>query len=489
MASSFGGTIKLQGESEYKKALADITGNLKVLNSEMKVVTSQYDKNDKSAESLGAQNEVLNKKIEEQKNKVELLSKALADAETETGENSSTTKKWQIELNNAQAELNKLVKTSSDNTKAMEESADATEDFGDKAKDSGQKALSLGDIIKANLISEAVIGGVKALASGIASVGSSMTEALTNGASYADNILTLSTQTGIASDKLQKYQAISELTDVSLDTVTGSMAKMTKSLETNADTYKNLGVSIYDANGQLRDSEDIFNETLGALGEMENATERDALAMSLFGKSAQDLNPLIALGTEELNNLGDQAVKMGAVLSDDAMASLGALDDEMQIFASTTSATGNILASAFAPAVSSLLGGVNDLGAGFNYLISSIVNGDEGGITEASAMMSESISSMVDNIAEQLPKMMEIAQSLISTLLNVLTENLPKIIQGGMEILTSLLNGITSALPQILPVMVQAIMTISQGLIQNLPTILQAGITILVELVKGIAQS
>ena len=70
---AFGGTVKLTGESEYKKALADITSNLKVLNSEMKVVTSQYDNNDKSAENLTQQNDVLNKKIAEQKEKVDIF--------------------------------------------------------------------------------------------------------------------------------------------------------------------------------------------------------------------------------------------------------------------------------------------------------------------------------------------------------------------------------------------------------------------------------
>ena len=79
--SGFGGTVKLTGESEYRKALSDITSNLKVLNSEMKVITSQYDRNDKSVENLSRQNVTLNKRVEEQKQKVEILKKALADAE------------------------------------------------------------------------------------------------------------------------------------------------------------------------------------------------------------------------------------------------------------------------------------------------------------------------------------------------------------------------------------------------------------------------
>ena len=119
--SSFGGVIKLKGESEYRKALSSITSNLKVLTSELKVVTSQYDKNDKSVESLSSQNEVLTKKIVEQKEKVITLSKALSDAIKETGENSETTKYWRVQLNNAQSDLNKLKVNVDNNTKSIRE--------------------------------------------------------------------------------------------------------------------------------------------------------------------------------------------------------------------------------------------------------------------------------------------------------------------------------------------------------------------------------
>lgn len=161
MASkSFGGSVKLTGESEYQKALRGITDNLKVLNSEMKVVTSQYDKNDNSSSKLKATSEVLNKKIEEQKNKVNLLKKALEDAERETGENSDTTKKWQMQLNNAEAELNDLNKELKDQHENLDKS--------------GEGALKLGDVIKGNLISDGIISGVKMLGSAIKSVGTAL---------------------------------------------------------------------------------------------------------------------------------------------------------------------------------------------------------------------------------------------------------------------------------------------------------------------------
>lgn len=168
MASkSFGGTIKLQGESEYRKALTNISSNLKVLTSEMRVVESQYDKNDKSTSNLTKQNEVLNKKIQEQKEKVEILTKALEDSKSETGENSETSKKWQVELNNAKAELNKLEKTVDDNTQSMN-------DFGESEEDASEKGLKLGDVIKGHLISDAIKAGLRAVADGMKKVVSSL---------------------------------------------------------------------------------------------------------------------------------------------------------------------------------------------------------------------------------------------------------------------------------------------------------------------------
>jgi hypothetical protein len=178
---AFGGTVKLTGESEYKKALADITGNLKVLNSEMKVVSTAYDKNNASANDLQSTNQTLNKKLEEQKGKVEVLKKALEDAKKETGENSDTTKKWQTELNNAQAEVNKTSQAIAKNEDVLKKMEKANvsntkelKEFEEQEKKAGESTIILGDLIKANLTSDAIVGGVKALASGVKAVGGAM---------------------------------------------------------------------------------------------------------------------------------------------------------------------------------------------------------------------------------------------------------------------------------------------------------------------------
>ena len=499
--AGFGGTVKLTGESEYKKALADITGNLKVLNSEMKIVTSQYDRNDKSTENLSQQNEVLNKKIAEQKEKVNILSKALADAEQETGKNSSTSQKWQTELNNAQAELNKLVKNVNDNEKAMEQSAVATkenaesvEDFGKEAEDSGKKALSLGDIIKANLISDAIKAGLSALADGVKAVGSAMAESLSAGAEYADNTLTMSTVTGISTENLQKYNAVAELVDVSTETMTKSMAKNLKSMTSAqegtgamAEAYGKLGVSVTNADGSLRDSETVYWETIDALKNVTDETERDSIAMVLLGKSAQELNPLIAQGSEGIKALGDEAVKMGAVLSEDALDSLGAVDDEMQRFSSITSATSNLFASAFAPAISTLMGGVNDLGSSFNYLLSSIIGGDSGGVENAMNMINEVIQSLFANLETILPQLLDLVQNLLTSAVDLILNNGLWFVNAGEQILQSLISGISDNIGMLMETVLILVSWITTTILENLPMVLDTGIQMIVSLVQGIS--
>ena len=500
--SSFGGTVKLTGESEYRKALSEISSNLKVLNSEMKTVTSQYEKNDTSVENLSAQNDILNKKIQEQQKSVSILTDALENSKKETGENSAETKSWQIKLNEAQAELNKLNRQVETNASTMNKAVDVTkdeaeavEDFGEEAEKSGGKALSLGDIIKANLISDAIKGGLKALADGFKAIGQGIGECLSAGTSYADNILTLSTQTGLSTATLEKYNAVAELTDVSMDTLTGSMSRNIKAMsqardgsKTYAEAYEKLGVSVTNADGTLRDSEEVYWETIDALKGITNETERDALAMQLFGKSAQDLNTVIEMGSEGVAEYTQKAVDMGAVLGGEGLQALGNLDDEFQIFKSTMSSTKNILASAFAPALTSVMGGVNNLTGAFNGLLSAVISGDEGGVKNAMATISEEVKAMVENISEIAPKLVGIVTDLLETVIQVIADNLPTILQKGAEMLSSLLSGISQNLVKIIPVILSVVQTLLGAILDNLPLVIDMGIKMLVALIDGIAE-
>ena len=223
---SFGGSVKLTGESEYQKALRGISDNLKVLNSEMKVVTSQYDKNDSSQNKLKATSDVLNKKIAEQESKIKVLKNALAQSEQETGKNSDTTKKWKVQLNEAEAELNDMNKELKDQHGNLEES--------------GEKALKLSDIIKGNLISAGIMTGIKALGSAIKSVGSAFIDigkqAIQSYAQYEQLVGGVDTLFGESSAKVQEYASNAFKTsgmsaNQYMETVTSFSASLIQSLD------------------------------------------------------------------------------------------------------------------------------------------------------------------------------------------------------------------------------------------------------------------
>ncbi len=154
MADNFGLKIGVEGEKEFKKALADINQSFKVLGSEMKLVSSQFDKNDKSVQALSARNNVLNKEIEVQKQKIETLRSALQNASDSFGETDRRTQSWQIQLNNAETALNDMERELSDNNAALEEAnsnygraEDALEDMDSEMDDVTDSADDMGDEI------------------------------------------------------------------------------------------------------------------------------------------------------------------------------------------------------------------------------------------------------------------------------------------------------------------------------------------------------
>lgn len=174
MADDFGLKIGLEGEKEFKKALSEINQSFKVLGSEMKVVQSQFDKNDNSVEALTARNQVLNKEIDAQKEKIETLRAALDNASASFGENDRRTQNWQIQLNNAEAALNKMVREVEENGKAMDDLGDNsdkagdamdglgkdTKDAGEAMEDASKKSHTLADALKNGLVAAAEAAAV-----------------------------------------------------------------------------------------------------------------------------------------------------------------------------------------------------------------------------------------------------------------------------------------------------------------------------------------
>jgi len=465
-------------------------------------VESQFDKNDNSVEALTARNTVLEKSIEAQKQKIETLRAALANAAESFGENDKRTQNWQIQLNNAEAALNGMERELKDNNAALENAAegfdeaeDQADDFGNEVEDAGKEAdeaggkfETLGNICKAT---GAAIGAAFAAVSAAAvAAGKALVDMSKEGAAYADTVLTESTVTGIATDKLQEYMYAAELVDVSTDTLTKSMAKQIKSMKSAADgsksmaeAYSTLGVEVTDASGNLRDSDTVYWELIDSLGRIENETERDALAMTVLGKSAQELNPLIEAGAERMNELGEQAHADGYVVSEEMLAAYGALDDQLQYLSVGATAAKNALGTVLLPVLTDLAGeGVDLLGEFTNGILEA--NGDIGKMSD---VIGDILPKMLNVIMEYVPEIMEIATEIVLSLVKAITDNLPAIVETASQIVLTLLNGLIEALPQIADGALQLITALVNGLIANLPRILEVAMQVIAQLANGIS--
>lgn len=371
----------LSGEKEYKQAISEIGSGMNVLNSEMRKVQSAYAQNADSVEALSAKNDVLERKISTQTEKIEYLRAALQQSAEKYGEADKRTMQWQTSLNNAEADLNNLNNQFDENKKKIEESGKEMGNLGDVVNGLTSKlGIQLPDGMKSSMNamgsldaqSLALAGGFAAVAAAIVKAEKALISMTKEAASNADDLLTLASVTGMTTDSVQELNYMADLTDVSMDRIKDSLKETTNKMQEAAagtgdayDAYQRLGVEITNADGSLRSAQDVFYDTIDALGEIKNQTERDALAMDLMSESAQELNPLIDLGGEKMRAYAQEAHDMGYVLDNDALKSLQGVDDAYSRLQNTQEGVKNQLAAEFAPYLEEFYG---DVTSGIKYI-------------------------------------------------------------------------------------------------------------------------
>lgn len=373
--------FELDGEKEYKAAVSEINASLRVLNSEMKLVSEQFKNNDKSVEALTASSDVLSRQILTQKEKVEALQAALKNSAERYGEADARTKRWQTSLNNAQAELVKMERELKANSDAMEKNNEDLADLDEGFDDTIGSGKGLGDVLDdltgklgINLPEGAtstlnsmvslggeltlLIGAFAAAAAAIVEVEKALANLTLEQAAAAGEIQDVAMQTGLSTEAVQRYQYACDMIGVSFDTVASSQAKMIRSMadvqsgsETATATWNQLGIEVMNADGSLRDAQEVFLEVIDVLSQIENATQRDAVSMEIFGRSAQDLNPLIVQGTDAFQAFYDEASNVKDILTDVQLETLAGLDDEMHRVEARFESGANSMALKFTPAL------------------------------------------------------------------------------------------------------------------------------------------
>lgn len=333
-------TIKLDADTNgISESLGELNGKIGYTQKQLKDVEKLLKLDPKNTELLTQKQNLLGKAIADSKTKVKALEAAQKELGTITDENKAQYDAIQREIISCQQEQKKW----NDELAAMEPQAKTLKQtLGEVSEATGKAAEK-----------------TKALSAAAAGLGAGMLGNAVNAARTADDINTLAKQYGVSVREIQRMNYAQDLIDVSTNDMLASYAKLTKQMGAGSKAFETLGVNIHDVHGDLRDSQEVWYDTLEALSKVSNETERDVLAMDLFGKSAASLSGIIDDGGEALKTLGQEAEDAGLILSQDALDGANQFNDAMDRLKATASQSfleaGASLATNLVPALEKLV--------------------------------------------------------------------------------------------------------------------------------------
>lgn len=475
-------TIEIDGNTTgLSKALKNVNSEITSTSAKLRDVDRLLKLDPNNTELLAQKQKLLANQIHNTKSKLDTLKTAAEQAaeKMKSGDKEAEEQYEALrrEIIHTEQNLNRLEAESEQTGNALKDAGKdgkkGLDDAGDAADRVSNKMRTLSNV--GRKVGTALAAGLAAVGTAAVAAVKGLTDMAIGAAEYADEILTASTVTGISTDNLQAYSYAAELVDVSLETLTKSMAKNVKSMSNAANgsknfaaAYEQLGISVTDANGNLRNSETVYWEAIDALGQIENETERDSIAMQLFGKSAQELNPLIEQGSEGIAALTEEAIEMGAVLDGDTLSALGQFDDSIQRIKSGSTALKNTLGTVLLPQMQEISDGlVNIIGDVTNGLQdadgdwSAIADTLSNGLAEAFDLVGEKASDMVGIVSKASPKMIKTIGNLakdavkqvskiLPDLIDVLTDMLPELASTASEVAVEVGAAVIEKLPGIL---------------------------------------
>ena len=346
---------------------------------------------------------------------------------------------------------------------------------------------------------KAIAGGIaKGLAVGAAAVGTAavtMVTGLVNGArsvaEYGDNVDKMSQKIGISAQAYQQWDYVMSRAGTSIDSMKAGMKTLSTQAQNNAEAFSALGLS--EEQVASMSQEELFTATVRGLANMQEGTERTALATTLLGRAGADMAPLFNEGTDAIDEQLQMAMDYGMVMSDDMVAASATFQDSVTTMQGTLNGLKNRMLGEFLPAMTDVTDG-----------LALLFTGDMSGLDSINA----GIDAFIGKISDLLPKVLEVGGSIVMTLANSIIANapklfesatglimqfvqsaiaaLPQVLQVAVQLVLALVSGISSALPQLIPAAVSAIGQICQTLISNLPMILQAVLVLVHGALEGI---
>ena len=372
-------TVQIGGDTTgLSKALSGVNKEISSTQKQLKDVERLLKMDPKNTELLQQKQRLLAQAVEETKGKLETLKTAEKQAQEQFKQGKISQEQYEG--------LQREIVATEQSLKDLEKQAESSNSTLSKISSAAGKVSTAAGTIsqKTRGISLAAGGALAGLAGMAVEAGKS-----------ADDINTLAKQTGLTTEEIQKFNYATDIIDVPLETLTGSMAKLTRNMQSAKNGSKNtqaafkaLGVSIVDQNGNLRDNHVVFNEAIKALGKMENSTQRDAYAMQIFGKSAQDLNPLILGGADALEELGQEAEDAGLILSQDTLDAANEFNDTIDILKAKTAGSFAKIGSEIAKTLTPILEDLADKVASVLEWFGSLDTGTQNTILVALALVS-----------------------------------------------------------------------------------------------------
>lgn len=555
--TDLGITLSAGGEKAFKAALESVSAQIKAVESGMDDAVQSMDgmdsaeaKQAKSAQKAAKAEDLHRQKIgmlEEQQrreeDRLQSLAAALEEAKEKHSEDSvevqkaneayvkqqTVVAKAETAVNKAKAALAKLVTGQKQATDASEESEDtlegqtkAQDQAGSSADTLAKKISSMASIMKVQFVADAakaVINGLAGIAGKLAGCVQGCWDLTAAAASMAGDVQTEAAKLHIGEGLYQELKYASDQVGVDTGTIVTAMQTMEKNVAKPSSrarrAFKQLGVSLKDAEGNAKSSETVFKETVDALAKIEDPAKRDKIALQLFGVKASELDGLLQAGGEAFQGYRDQASELGAVMSGDALSNLSGF--KTQLTAMTTAATGarnafaNQLTPVFAPFASTATQAMSDLTTALNSgldpetvqtlatnlstNLTTAITGLDTTIQGCLPTLTTALQTLFDTLGPLLPGIVETVGSTLSTAVSglftaletlvdplvtaattlltnfatYLSENAGTLVDKAGELLGKLASGITGALPKLIPAAISIISTLATKLITAVP--------------------
>lgn len=404
--------VSIEGEKEYKAALAEINSGLRVLNSEMKLTSTQFAENADGMDALAAKSDILERQILSQNEKIETLKSALQNSAEAFGQSDKRTSAWTVSLNNAEAELVKMERELRDNREAMEQAGKAAEEndtifsklsnifggtedsakgLGDMADDlAGKLGINLPDGAKealnamgdVNAQTALLAGGAAAAAAAIAEIEKALIGLTSDRAAAATELANIAETINMDVEATQQWDYVLKTVGSSIGEAQGDLSAFQERIMDAAtgtgeaaEMFAKLGVNVIDQNGALRDTESVLLDTVHALQLMADETERNAISSTLLGGTGEKLIPIYNQSAESLDYLLEKKKELG-ILTGDEIEALKDVSEALLDYEERATSAKDTIAAEFAPALEEFynIAGVGLQGLGESAEKSGLVN-------------------------------------------------------------------------------------------------------------------